>query len=349
MKFPLSDWIDEHAGCRHNLGASGMRGSIRRPAPARGRQGRPEASALVDAVARSVGVDASRVFLTHGATEANAWVTFYLARSHGAGARSCRVRFPEYPPLFDVAREAGLRLREDARPVDLAVVSQPRNPEGDVWPVESLIRWADGATHVLVDETFREFAGTRSLALASRPQLWTTGSFTKFYGADDVRVGYAIAPADEMAGFARFVGLVGDSIADRSVAGALHLLGRSTEIHAQVDRLMARNVAALRRAFPGAAGPVAPVFFDRILSETGDALARRCLRASVLVCSGTFFGDPGGVRLCLTRRSFPNDLGAYLRVRNGPSAAGASTGRRKTRRGRWAHGSGGRARRTRER
>ncbi|HLN50484.1 MAG TPA: aminotransferase class I/II-fold pyridoxal phosphate-dependent enzyme [Thermoplasmata archaeon] len=334
MKFPLADWIDDHDGCRHNLGASGMRGSIRRLTLARGRRERPEASALVEVVARSVGVDTSRVFLTHGATEANAWVTFYLARSHGAAARSFRVRFPEYPPLFDVAREAGLRLREDARPVDLAVVSQPRNPEGDLWPVESLIRWADGATHLLADETFREFAGTRSLAVASRPRLWTTGSLTKFYGADDVRLGYAIAPADEAPGFARFVGLVGDSIADSSVAAALHLLERGAEIHAQVDRLMARNVAALRRAFPRTAGPVAPVFFDRNFTETGDNLARRCLRASVLVCPGTFFGDPGGVRLCLTRRSFPNDLGAYLRVRNSPKNAGASTGRRKTRRGR---------------
>jgi histidinol-phosphate/aromatic aminotransferase/cobyric acid decarboxylase-like protein len=334
MKFPLADWIDDHDGCQHNLGASGMRGSIRRPSSAGRRRGRPEASALVEAVGRSVGVDASRVFLTHGATEANAWVTFYLARVHGAAARSCRVRYPEYPPLFDVVKEAGLRLREDGRPADLAVVSQPRNPEGDLWSLESLIRWADGATHLLVDETFREFAGTRSLALASRPRLWTTGSFTKFYGADDVRVGYAIAPADEAPGFARFVGLVGDSIADRSVAEALHLLGRSGEIRAQVDRLMARNVAALRRAFPEAAAPVAPVFFDRTRSETGDELARRCLRASVLVCPGSFFGDPGGVRLCLTRRSFPNDLRAYLRVRNGPGAPGASTGRRQTRRGR---------------
>ncbi len=82
------------------------------------------------------------------------------------------------------------------------------------------------------------------------------------------------------------------------------------------------------------AGPVAPVFFDRVRTESGDDLARRCLLASVLVCPGTFFGDPGGVRLCLTRRSFPNDLEAYLRVRNGPGATGAPTGRRQTRRGR---------------
>ena len=118
MKFPLADWIDDHDGCQHNLGASGMRGSIHRPAPARGRRGRTDASALIEAVGRSVGVDAARVFLTHGATEANAWVTFYLARSHGAAARSCRVRFPEYlPSSTSLGRRAFASARTRDRPI----------------------------------------------------------------------------------------------------------------------------------------------------------------------------------------------------------------------------------------
>jgi histidinol-phosphate/aromatic aminotransferase/cobyric acid decarboxylase-like protein len=324
MRFPLADWIDEHRDCRHNLGSSGMAGSIRRPAASDRSHRRPSAEELTESLGRSIGVDPNRIFLTHGATEANAWVTFYVARRPLA-SRACRVRFPEYPPLFDVAREAGFDVRQDELPAGLAVVSQPRNPEGDLWPVESVVAWADGATHLLIDETFREFARTPSFATASRPRLWTTGSFTKLYGADDLRVGFVVAPPEEVEGFGRFAGLVADGVPDRSVAGALELLERRERIFAQVDRILGPNRAVLHRAIPEMTLPRGPVGFDRVRSEDGDQLARRCLGASILVCPGSLFGDRGGVRIGLTRRSFPADLAAYLRVRNGP--AGRTTGR----------------------
>ncbi|MHB8352324.1 MAG: hypothetical protein ACYDFT_06545, partial [Thermoplasmata archaeon] len=47
----------------------------------------------------------------------------------------------------------------------------------------------------------------------------------------------------------------------------------------------------------------------------GDRLTRAALRAGVLVAPGTLFGDRTGVRVCLTRRSFPKDLASYLQVR----------------------------------
>ncbi len=345
MRFPLADWIDDHDDCRHKLGSSGMRGSIRRPPLPDPGPTPPEADELVEALARSVDVDASRVFLTHGATEANAWVAFFLARTRTGSNRACRVRFPEYPPLFDLAHAAGWAVHDDARPAGLAVVSQPRNPEGDRWSAEALFRWADGARHLLIDETFREFARAPSFAAAARPRLWTTGTFTKFFGADDLRVGFVVAPEEAKEGFRRFIGLVSDEIPDRSVAGALELLRRIDDVRAQVDRLMDRNRSALRRALPGTVPPLAPVHFDRGLAESGDRLARRCLEASVLVCPGSFFGEPGGVRICLTHRSFPEDLAAYLRVRDRPG--GAATALARTRGGRSARASTVRATRTR--
>ncbi len=345
MRFPLADWIDDHDRCRHNLGSSGMRGSIRRPPLPDPGPEPPDAQELVEALARSVGVDASRLFLTHGATEGNAWVAFFLARARTGSDRACRVRFPEYPPLFDLARAAGWTVQDDARPAGLAVVSQPRNPEGDRWSTEALFGWADGARHLLVDETFREFARAPSFAAASRPHLWTTGTFTKFFGSDDLRVGFVVAPEEEAERFRRFIGLVSDEIPDRSVAGALELLRRIDYVRAEVDRVMDRNRSALCRALPGTAPPLAPVHFDRVRPEGGDRLARRCLAASVLVCPGSFFGEPGGVRIGLTRRTFPEDLAAYLRVRD--RRGGAATAHGPTRGGRSARASTGRAMRTR--
>ena len=327
MRFPLADWIDSHAGLRHDLAQSGMIGSISRPrvTPQELRSATPDA--LRAALARRLGVAEARVSLTHGATEANAWVLWFLARRRGGRRRSCRVAYPEYPPLFDAARAAGFRLTRSAGPAELAVVSQPRNPEGDAWPKERLLAWARSARHLLIDETFREFGPRRSLADLPRPGVWVTGSFTKYYAGDDLRVGYVVTPPAHDQEFARFVGLVSDKVAPASVAGALSALSHHIEISRRIDRILETNRRALVRAFPGSTAPVAPVWFDRVGPRAG-RLARRLLRASVLVCPGAYFGEPDGLRICLTRPTFPADLEAYRAVRDRLVPRGGATGGR---------------------
>ncbi len=290
-----------------------MRGSIPRP-PIPREPGDPEA--LRAELARSVDVDPGRIFLTHGASEGNAWVAAYVRARSAGEPPVCRVRFPEYPPLFGMAAELGFRLDDRGRPAALAIVSRPRNPEGDLWSPDRLFEWAEGARHLLVDETFREFGPVPSVAARSRSGLWATGTFTKFYAGDDLRVGFVVAPEEETARFARYHGVVADEIAPASVAAALDCLRHRRRIAAAVARILDANRRALGTAIPGARPPVGPVHFDRALPLGSEALARRCLDASVLVCPGGFFGDPGGIRLCLTRRTFARDLAAYLAVRD---------------------------------
>lgn len=316
MKFPLADWIDQHENCRHNLGLSGMKGTIRHPLPTAAAVRSASADQLQEELAASVSVDPRRVFLTHGATEGHTSVMFFLARRGRSGPSHCRVRYPEYPPLFDTAAEAGFRLTVSSRPAEVAVISQPRNPEGDWWSEGKLDRWAEGARELVVDETFREFSGNASLATRNEPHRWVVGSFTKFFAADDLRLGFVVAPEEAMEEYGRFHGLVFDTLSNYSVAGALACLRALPRIRREVGAVLERNRSALRSVFPKETFPVAPVCFDRLTHETGDSLAQRCLSASVLVCSGSFFGDPTGVRLCLTRRSFPRDLEAYLAVRS---------------------------------
>ncbi len=317
MSFPLAEWIDGHAHCRHNLATSGMVRTIPFPVPSPAEVRRADAGELRKQLANDLSVDDHRLFLTTGASQANALVLQFLARSRrGEGAGVCRFCPPEYPPMFDAARWVGFRLMEGADPAEVAVISQPRNPEGDLWDRGRFLDWASGARSILVDETFREFAGTRSLLGTDRPGLWATGSFTKFFAGDDLRVGFLVAPEDRAAEFARFHGLVTNPLADFSVAGATRALRDREKTRRKVLSVLRANIAAAHAAFPGLRMPEGPVMFDRPESgEGGDALALRALRASVLVCSGSFFGDPSGVRLCLTRRSFSEDLAAYLAVR----------------------------------
>ncbi len=322
MTFRLGAWIDDHSTCRHNLALSGMRGSVRAvPFP----RPRGDPDELRDRLARLSGVGPERLFLTHGATEANALVAAFVGARSARRAAVCRVRFPEYPPLFDLPRALGFRLDTGRRPARLAVVSQPRNPEGDLWSVDRLLAWASGADHLLVDETFREFGPGRSVASLARRRVWTTGTFTKFYGGDDVRVGYVIAPSEERDDFHQFHGVAADEVAPGSIASALALLDDRARLVREVRSIVGRNRRALRRWLPEAAVPIGPVYFDRAIREPSETLAGRCLAASVLICPGGFFGDARGARICLTRRSFPVDLDAYLVVRDGGGRPGRST------------------------
>jgi histidinol-phosphate/aromatic aminotransferase/cobyric acid decarboxylase-like protein len=316
VRFPLADWIDDHANVRHNLGKSGMRGTVRHPLPTAAQVRSASEPELRRRLASLVGVASSRLFLTHGATEANALVIAYRARSDRARSRTCRVRRPEYPPLYDVAREHGYRIVARPGPCELAIASQPRNPEGVLWSRPVLEQFARGARATVIDETFREFTDARSVQRLDWPGLWSTGTFTKAYGADDLRVGYVVAPEKEEQRFARFHGLVADEVAEWSVAGALATLDARERILREARAVFERNRDTWRRTAPNGPELAAPLTFDDPVPGGGDRLSQRCLRASVLVCPGSLLGKSSGVRVCLTQRSFPRDLRAYQRVRD---------------------------------
>jgi aspartate/methionine/tyrosine aminotransferase len=291
-----------------------MRGSIAHPRPTLREVRAASTEKLVKSLADGLGVDAYRVFLTPGATEANAWVTLFLARSDRGRAPRARVRPPEYPSLVDGATWAGFRVGATRAPATLALVSLPRNPEGVLWSDREFSEWTAGARSLLIDETFREFSSSPSRSRVGAPRLWVTGSFTKFYAADDVRVGYVVAPPEAAETFARFHGVVTDELPPFSVASALRILDERTSLGNRVRRIFERNRAVMARSLPLARAIRAPVFFDRV--PDGDRLARECLRSSVLVCPGSFFGERAGVRISLTRRTFPRDFAEYLRVRD---------------------------------
>jgi histidinol-phosphate/aromatic aminotransferase/cobyric acid decarboxylase-like protein len=315
VKFPLADWIDEHEGCRYNLGESGMGRSVRPVPPSAADVRAADPRDLRRALAGSLDVDPSRVFLTHGATESNAWVVHYLVQRGPRGTPTARVRLPEYPPLVDVARAAGFRVAADASRPTLALLSNPRNPEGYRLRPSEVFAWADGARWLLVDETFREFARAPTLA-EGRRGLWRSGSFTKFFGGDELRVGFLVAPEEATDEYARFHGLVAPPLSRYAIASALATWRARGRLRARVEGIWRANRTAWRRAFPRARELSASVFFDRPVRPDGRTLAERCLARSVLVCPGDLFGDPTGVRIGLTRPTFPRDLAHYLAIRD---------------------------------
>lgn len=333
MSFPLADWILSHPGLPHDLAQSGMKGEIPRVG-ALLRSLRPgEPRELRTRLGRVLGVPAGRVVLTIGATTSNTLVLLYLyrrLRARNGHRPRAGLQAPEYPPLWDTAAAAGFQVRRGLAHQDLAILSNPNNPEGTLRTPNALERETEGTAQLLVDETFREFSRARSLAARSRRGLWTTGTFTKIYGADDLRLGYVVPPPEEAEDFRSEAELWVDRPPLASVGGALALLQNRERIVGEARAIFGKNLAYLREKVPDAPSLKAPVWFDRALGGARAlALARAGAREGVLVCPGHYFRDPSGTRLCLTRRSFPRDLDAYLALRRRQALprAGASSSR----------------------
>lgn len=338
MSFPLADWIDDHEKAPHDLGSSGMKGQLESTLRilAGPPMADPEPQQLREELAHRLGVDAKRVFLTHGASEANGLVLFFLAketRKRTGKTPTARIEMPEYPPLFDAADLAGFTPASSGR-ADLLVRSDPHNPTGLRCDEATLDRLLSDHPRSLLDETFREFGTRRSRAADDRHGCWVTGSFTKAYGADAIRVGWAVPPSEEAETFRRFHGLLTDKLPLLSVAYALDLLASSAEVLGEARELFHANRELLHEALPEVGALEAPLAFDRLgLAETRP-FANRCLASGVLISPGDFFGDPSGVRVTLTRRGFPDALAVYLQLREevmarsrGRSAAPAAPSR----------------------
>jgi aspartate aminotransferase len=317
--FPLGEWVAAHPAVRHNLSLSGMAGTLRsvprllRDPPA----ARPEE--LRAMLSEIHGVDSSHVFLTHGAHEANFLALSFLSGEARRRGRELTVRVdvPEYPPLIDLVRATGNLLAAQGPRPDAWLLSNPNNPTGRLRTARDVVEGQEAIPTIIVDEAYREFTDAPSLASVGAENLWVTGTFTKVYGADQIRVGWSIPPAARVADYARFHPIASDEVSERSVRSAVAILSARTEVLREVHRTFSRNVQALLRAVPETPPPRGPVWFDRGgHGLPGDAVQAAALRRSVLVSSGRFFGDPRGVRVCLSRRSFPADLLQYLTIRN---------------------------------
>lgn len=327
MSFPLGDWVLDHEGVPHDLAQSGMKGELRTIEPLLRTATARDPPELRLRLGQLHGVPSSQVILTPGATSANGLVLLYLARAlRRTTTRTPRAGLPvpEYPPLWDVAAAAGFRTRAGFPGCDLAVLSNPSNPEGGRRSDDELLSATGDAQVRLVDETFREFTTAPSLARCRDPTTWTTGTLTKAYGADHLRVGWVIAPAHEATKFRDMCELWADKLSYLSVGAALAVLDRRAAILGETRRIFDRNQEELRQRVPGVPRLFGPIWFDRRpLDEGTEPFARRALRRGVLVCPGHFFRDPRGIRLCLTRQSFAKDLDAYLQLRGRPRQGGA--------------------------
>lgn len=200
---------------------------------------------------------------------------------------------------------------------DLAVVVNPNNPDGRLWPPEVLARLAGDVGLLVVDESFAD--PTPHLSLC--PQLHDLGeralvlrSFGKFYGLAGLRLGFALGGEKTLEHLRALSGpwaVSGPAI----VAGSAALTDSTwqTETRARLAQDADRLDALAARAGWSLVGGTN--LFRTY--ETGDAMAARAHLARARIWTRAFPYSTGWLRLGL-----PGDAAAWDRLEQALAGSG---------------------------
>jgi histidinol-phosphate aminotransferase len=176
--------------------------------------GYPEAGPARTAVAAAHDREPAEVLLTSGAAEAFVLLARALAPRRAVLVHpsftepEVALRAAGHPVSRLLLRaEDGYRLDPAAVPedADLVVLGNPTNPTSVLHPAADLAALARPGRVLVVDEAFADTVPGEPDSLAGRsdlPGLVVVRSLTKTWGLAGLRVGYALGPADLVAGLA---------------------------------------------------------------------------------------------------------------------------------------------------
>lgn len=184
---------------------------------------------------------------------------------------------------------------------DLAVVVNPNNPDGRLWPPEVLARLAGDVGLLIVDESFAD--PTPQLSLCPRLQDLGEGalvlrSFGKFYGLAGLRLGFALGGAKTLEHLRALSGpwaVSGPAI----VAG--HAALTDTAWQDQTRARLARDAERLDGIAARAGWSLVGGTNLFRTYDTGDAMAARAHLARARIWTRAFPYSTGWLRLGLPR------------------------------------------------
>ena len=163
----------------------------------------PHAAELKRAIFARYAVPEENLVLLNGAAE-----FFYL---HLNATRPDRVVLPvpSFGEYDRAARAAGCdvkyfvtcaeenfsldvqKLRGELKPTDCVILGRPNNPTGNLIAAEEILRLAEVA-HVVVDESFIDFADAESVRKFASEKISVVQSLTKIFAIPGLRLGFAV-------------------------------------------------------------------------------------------------------------------------------------------------------------
>jgi aspartate/methionine/tyrosine aminotransferase len=344
--FPRLDyleWIDGRPDvAMYDLGSSALRGERDHepeatPEPLEGLDDPPTGATLEMQIAGEYGVEPEQVLVTAGATLANllaAATALHVGPDEDSEKkRRVLVEKPAYEPLVKTPAALGAEVdrflrgdhyelapeRVEKATTDrtrLVTVTNRHNPSGALTDRETLSEAADIAgengARLLVDEVYAPYVedtvegGFGGPTAAGLENAVVTSSLTKFYGLDDLRIGWLVAD-EAFVERARSTAYHFMGVADTNRALGKRALHNADHIAEQSRTLLRENAALLREFLDqrddveGFLATGSPFAFLDPVNATGDEVTEAAWEEGLLVVPGRFFGDEDRIRVSLGR------------------------------------------------
>lgn len=307
------------------------------PAPLDGLDDPPTGATLETQIAGEYGVEPEQVLVTAGATLANviavATALQQEAGEDGKGTQQVLVEQPSYEPLVKSPAALGADVNRFSRGDDfqldpdrvkaavtdstaLVTVTNRHNPSGALASRNSLAALADvvsdNGSRLLVDEVYAPyvpepqdgpFGGPSAVDLENTV---VTSSLTKFYGLDDLRIGWLIAD-EAFVDHARSVAYHFLGVADTSRALGKRALHNADRLDERSRTLLGENADLLgefldeRDDLEGFLADGSPFAFLDPVNADGDEVTQAAWEVGLLVVPGRFFENDDRIRVSLGR------------------------------------------------
>ncbi len=298
-------------------------------------QGQPELrEALANKVRTMNEIEATpdEILITNGLTQA-AFATFMATLNPGDEVIHLQPGYPQHPPKIALIGGSVVTVpltpsfRPDPERVEAAITPRtkmlllvnPVNPVGSVYTKDELSQLADIAIRhdllVVTDEVyeFMVYDGHKHVSIASLPGMWertiTMFGFSKAYGMEGWRLGYAVAPQPLIQQIMR---VTMNESTHPCLFGQYGALAAVTAPQTCVQEIVAeyqrvRDILHTRlNAMPGVSShlPEGTIYTFPSIKDLGLTSAEFCHRLltekHVSMESGSFYGPPGEgyVRIC---------------------------------------------------
>ncbi len=303
IQFDTGKWIISHPG-KYNLSQSGMGGRIDLEKYFKTAKLADE-SVLRETIASLHNEDPENVVITHGATEALFLTLYHL---YVNGHRDYITYKPEYEPLIKDPPALGMIEKEG----DVFVFSNTNNPTG------TEIEYPKNYRAYVVDDTFLQFY--RNLDSVNYPEnTYRINTFTKFYGGDEVRVGWIIAPGKkEAAEINSLKGIFTEQVSKYNIFVANSILKDQDEILTFVRNAMNKNLTYLKnhmgklkfyRNLEPVTGTVTFIDYSSYTDLDSVSVSEYLYKNLISLVPGSIFGVKGPyLRVCYTRDDFTSSF-----------------------------------------
>lgn len=336
-RFELAEWVHEHeARVKHNFGSSGIEAPDLQEAEIDAdvagfyRKHHGDSVGLEKTIAETYHVDNSSVLVTSSSSEAlyllhqvllkegddvvapspNYPAELKLPEVVGAHLRTVPVRFEEkwQLSLDRVAEAVGKKTR-------LVSVTNSHNPTGiglQKHALEQLVELTDeNGSWLLVDEAFREYGFDRAAPTAATlgEHVISTGTMSKFYGLEDIRIGWILADSELVARLRSLKEWITSVNSRFGEYVAKQVLENHKWFVERARKFMTANLPSVKDfmnkcdTFRWVEPDAAPFCFPRLNSaEPSIEFCRRLMREDgILLDPGFYLDGEGYVRLCFTR------------------------------------------------